>query len=405
MARYLLKKIPIFLLLVILIVFPIPLRGTVPYPIFHKGMTYVTWSKEGFAGLKSDESLKNMAEVGVNCVAIVPTWYQEKYNSLEMAPTERTPSDSSLRHAIRKAREYGMLVMLKPHIDLMDQGDACRSDIGFQKEEDWQIWFSNYAKFINHYARIAEEEKAEFFCVGTELSFAATRTEAWKNDIIPGVRKIFSGQITYAANWDEYQSVGFWDEMDYAGIDAYFPLAKNSNPSYDEIRVGWKRWLGEIEKWQCKIKMPIVFTECGYCSSDSAAMKPWEEAMAGKPNMYRQADCYRALFETFWQKPWFFGVYWWNWNTYSGSGGPNNRRFTPQNKIAAEYIKRWYSQIIDKKMVLADKGGVNTANIEFEERQRLEDLKESQRYGDTEKRIIFEGNLAPKDRQKIDRPR
>ena len=184
----------------------------------------------------------------------------------------------------------------------------------------------------------------EFFCVGTELTFASTRKDYWVNEIIPAVKKVFQGHIMYAANWNEYTGVEFWGAVDYIGIDAYFPLSKKDNPSPEEVKEGWKKWVGEIEAVQRKFSKPVVFTESGYCSADSAARTPWEEAVSGKPNTELQAVCYQALFETFWNKPWFCGVYWWNWNTSTSSGGSANRRFTPQNKLALEYVKMWYGQ-------------------------------------------------------------
>jgi hypothetical protein len=292
-----------------------------------------------------------MAKIGVNFVAIVPTWYQDSYNSLEMKPNDRTPSDSSIRHAIAKAHAENMFVMLKPHIDLIDESGATRSDIGFQRDEDWGAWFSNYEKFIMHYARMAEAEHVEMLCIGTELTFAASRSAEWRNRIIPKVRKAFSGRITYAANWDDYTDVAFWDRLDYIGIDAYFPLAKGASPTTDELREGWRKWAGDIGKWQTSVNKPVIFTECGYVSADTAASKPWEEASSGSANPGLQADCYRVLLEELWDKNWFFGLYWWNWNTYEGSGGPNNKGFTPQNKPAAEYIKEWYAKLVEKSFI------------------------------------------------------
>ena len=318
--------------------------ATLAYPIFHKGMNYVTWSQDGFSGRASDLSIKAMSEIGVKCVAIVPTWYQEKYDSTMIEMTGRTPSDAGIRRAIRKAHEEGMFVMLKPHIDLASDEDNCRSDIGFSSDDKWNKWFENYTKFIVHYAKIAQAENVEFFCIGTELSFAATMTAMWKEKVIPAVRKAFKGQITYAANWDEYANVKFWGLVDYAGIDAYFPLAEKGTPSYEEIRQGWKKWVLDIEEWAAKVRKPVVFTECGYASVNTAAVKPWQENRASQPNPELQADCYKALMEELWNKQWFFGVYWWNWNTYAGSGGPSNRDFTPQNKPASECIKEWYEK-------------------------------------------------------------
>lgn len=328
--------------------------ASLSYPIFQKGMSYVTWSQDGFSDRASDLSIKAMSEIGVKCVAIVPTWYQKEYDSTKMEMTERTPSDAGIRRAIQKAHDEGMFVMLKPHVDLENDEESTRSDIGFHSDDKWKEWFDNYTRFIVHYAKMAESENVEFFCIGTELTFATTQTDMWKNKVIPEVRKVFKGYIIYAANWDAYTEVGFWDELDYVGIDAYFPLAEKGTPQYEELKAGWKKWAKDIGQWAAKVKKPVLFTECGYASVNTAAVRPWQENRASQPNPALQADCYKALLEELWNEPWFFGVYWWNWNTYSGSGGLNNRDFTPQNKPAAECLKEWYKKNIEKNFIVTE---------------------------------------------------
>jgi len=316
---------------------------------FQKGMCYATWSNTGFLSPKSDESLASMSDTGVNCVQIVPTWYQKTYDSTIMTKkANRSPTDKSIIHAIRQAHSTGMAVMLKPHIDLIANDGNYRADIGFSSEEDWEKWCKNYINFITQYAKMAQRENVEYFCVGTELSYASTRTAMWKERIIPAVKKHFEGKITYAANWDNYKNIDFWDELDFAGIDAYFPLCTNDNPTVRELKGAWKKWVDEIEAWQDNNNMPVAFTEVGYCSSDDAAKRPWEEAFSGLPNLKLQANCYEALIQTFSDKTWFCGVYWWKWNTYAGSGGKNHKRFTPQNKPAMNLVKVWYNQSLDE---------------------------------------------------------
>jgi len=385
MISKLVKKVPVSLAISVAFLLAFSLYAiamniaAMPYPVFQKGMSYVTWSREGFTGKKSDESVKSMAEAGINYVAIVATWYQQTYNSVEITPNDRSPSDASVRHVIRLAHELGMAVLLKPHIDLIssNDGSSSRGDIGFVTEEKWKQWCENYVNFITHYAALAKEEGVEAFCVGTELSFASTRTGMWRDVIIPAVRKAYPGRITYASNWDEYNTVEFWGELDYAGVDAYFPLVRKSNPSFEEIKEGWGKWIGELETWQKRVNKPVIFTECGYCSSGNTAKKPWEEAMSGEADMKAQADCYRALFEAFWDKPWFCGVYWWSWNTYPGSGGENHKGFTPQNKLALDCLKEWYAKPVNEKIFAAVKP-VNMADAGLGERMKMAGMLEQE---------------------------
>ena len=368
------------------------------HPVFHKGMSYVTWSKDSFASKYSDESLLNMKNCGVESVGIIATWYQERFDSTKICATDRTPSDSSVRHAIRKAHEYGMKVMLKPHIDLIKDEGSTRSDIGFGTSKDWEKWFANYMSFITHYARMARKEGVEFFCVGTELTFASQEENFWRDSVIKDVRSVFKGQITYAANWDAYKDVKFWDLLDYVGIDAYFPIAQKSNATTEEILSGWKKWLAEIEAFQKRVNKPIIFTESGYCSADSASNRPWEQALKRTaPNVELQKECYKALVETFWDKPWFFGVYWWAWGTYSKSGGENNSSFTPQNKPAMEYLMAVYRSPFERKLTRIAYSETALENSELIDKLTVEARKREARSSSGRGNVAFTGELARKE--------
>jgi len=319
------------------------IHQTIQSPAFQKGMCFVTWSKDKFESTLSDQALAMLKELGVEYVQVNVTQYQEKYNSTKIQATELTPSDSSVRHAISKAHDLGLKVMLKPHIDLIDKEDGTywRADIGFTNEEDWQSWFANYEKMITHYAHMAEKMKVEIFCVGTELAFTSQRTECWKN-VINSVRENFSGKLIYAANWDEYKNVKFWSDLDYAGIDAYFPLTYKKNPSLQDLKEGWKKWVGEIESWQSETQKPVVFTEIGYASTPNAAYEPWKAGEAGNADVEMQANCYRAFFDAVYNKPWLAGVYWWESGPTVYGGGVNNRNYTILNKPAAKILAEQY---------------------------------------------------------------
>lgn len=318
---------------------------TVQPVVPHKGMCYVTWDKDRFATEYSDKALAKLADIGVRYVSICVTQYQEKYNSTKIKPTDKTPSIRSTKHAIKTAHKQGLKVMLKPHIDLIDAHDGTywRADIGFATEENWKKWFRSYEKFIVKYARIADRHDVDIFCVGTELAFTTQKENEWRK-LIQEVRKVFKGKIVYAANWDNYKNIGFWDDLDYVGIDAYFPLSYRPNPSLDELKDGWSKWIYEIEVWQKSINKPVLFTELGYASTKHAPYTPWKGGVMGNPDPDIQARCYKAFFETVWKKPWFAGVYWWKWDTNVRAGGKHNRQFTPQNKPAQEVIEEHYKK-------------------------------------------------------------
>jgi hypothetical protein len=316
---------------------------------FHKGMGYCTWSAEGYLSAYSDESLAQVAEIGTNWTSILVTWYQTNCWSGDIHRTAKTPSDESIIHAIRQARQLGMKVMLKPHLDILDQSDGSwRGEIGCLREEEWEKWFAKYTEYVMHYVDIAKKENVEAFCVGTELSTTATvKGFMWK-DLIKKVRSRYDGILTYAAHWDRYQDIRFWDQLDYVGINAYFPLTQEMDPTYEQLLEGWKEWVSEMEAFQKEVQKPIIFPEIGCASADGAAIRPWEHVQRSEVNLRLQADYYKALVDIFWQKDWFYGLYWWYWGTNVKMGGEYNRGFLPQNKPAQEVIKESYSRPVNR---------------------------------------------------------
>ncbi len=107
--------------------------------------------------------------------------------------------------------------------------------------------------------------------------------EGWKG-IIDRARRAYSGRLTYAANFDQYEGVGFWERLDLIGINAYFPLRERllENPSEDELlaalREGWRGILTGLDAFRHEANVPsypVLFTELGYTARANSTLQPW----------------------------------------------------------------------------------------------------------------------------------
>lgn len=319
-------------------------------PEFQKGMILVAWTPNGYNNESIIKSLEQLRGLGVEWVGLVTTWYQERYNTTDIYPDkEKTPTEESLLYAIRKLHEMKFKVMLKPHLDLADGQGKWRGDITFDSEADWQTWFENYSAFVLKYAGLAAQENVALLCIGTELGQSTIHQPGLWKDLIKKIKEVYPGQLTYAANWDQYDKIDFWGELDYAGIDPYFPLVCTINPKTEELKSAWEDWIKPIEEWQKKIDKPVIFAEAGYKSSKDATDEPWQHTAVGEVDLELQVNCYRAALESFWEKPWFYGIYWWYWGVNPRMGGVLNRGFTPQNKPSQETIREWYQKPVPAK--------------------------------------------------------
>lgn len=315
------------------------------------------------------EEVENSLDVlqgrGCNWISLIPTWYMDcKFsNSLHrdnLKTGAKTYPDYEIINTIKELHKRGFHILLKPHVDIQDS--TWRGEI---KPRDIKTWFNNYQLFISHYASLANENKVELFSVGTELeTMQGEQYREYWISIIQEIRRIYNGPLIYSANWDlrkggGYNNVSFWDFVDYLGIDAYFPLNNNSNPSLENIINGWTNyiekhgsvetsynWIKEIETFQEKHQKPIIFTEIGYPSTDYAAKEPWKPAEeffnnnsnSAVANTINQALCYEAVNYVFSGKPYFHGLFWWGWSPFADAGGYCDTSYTSQNKNTENFL-------------------------------------------------------------------
>ncbi|MEO6346985.1 MAG: glycoside hydrolase, partial [Aquaticitalea sp.] len=251
--------------------------------------------------------------------------------------------EDGIKQYAEELRKKGIKIMLKPQIWVWN--GEFTGFIKMKNEEDWRTLETSYSNFILFYARIAQENKFEILCIGTELeNFIDARPDYWKG-LIKEVKKVYKGKLTYASNWNEYNRTSFWDEIDYIGIDAYFPVDDKQSPTLEASKKGWQIHKAEMKKYSEMHNKPILFTEFGYRSIDYAGRAPWTVDEVDKQvNLESQAMLTQALFEEFWHEDWFAGGFVWKWfHDYDKAGGKDDNRFTPQNKPAEKVIKTFYS--------------------------------------------------------------
>ncbi|MET1258939.1 glycoside hydrolase [Flagellimonas sp. DF-77] len=244
---------------------------------------------------------------------------------------------------IAMLRKNGIKIMLKPQIWVW-RGEFT-GDIKMEKESDWKEFERTYEDFALAYAKLAEETQAEIYCIGTELEdFVSARPEFWKR-LINKIRAVYSGKLTYAANWDEYTRTPFWKDLDYIGVDAYFPLSEARDPTKAQMKAGWQKWKTRLQELSKSHGRKVLFTEFGYRSMDYTAKKPWlVDQNQMRVNLQAQASATAALFEEFWMENWFAGGFVWKWFIHHEDvGGSENNRFTPQNKPAESVIRDFYA--------------------------------------------------------------
>ncbi len=246
------------------------------------------------------------------------------------------------------AKKQGYEIMLKPHVwkrhGAFTGHHAYSGHHTYSNKEDWKAFEISYSKYILDFAALAEKEEVALFCIGTEWeTFVRERPTYWYN-LIQEIKKVYTGKLTYAANWDEYKRVPFWKELDYIGVDAYFPLIADQTPTITQVEYALLEPLNELRIISHANNRPILFTEFGYRSVDFTAKKPWESNREGTVNLLGQENASEAFFKTFWKQDFISGGFIWKWFAdHNNVDGETNNGYTPQNKPVEKVIYKWFA--------------------------------------------------------------
>lgn len=173
-----------------------------------------------------------------------------------------TPSDTSIVRYLQHIKSRGLQVMFYPMLFVDIPGKPWRGRITGNSCDSVRNFFNGefgYNKFILHYANLVKDY-ADAFLIGSEMQdLTKFKDENGRYLAVDELVKL-AGQvkailgdkvkISYAANWGEYHSIDgefymdkLWasKDIDFVGIDAYFPLSDARESQYDvkKIIAGW----------------------------------------------------------------------------------------------------------------------------------------------------------------------
>ncbi|WP_034259058.1 glycoside hydrolase family 113 [Aequorivita capsosiphonis] len=294
------------------------------------------------------KNIESILRIHANYAAIMPFGFIKSLDHPEVVYNQDRQwygeTKKGAKQYVNLLHNNNIKVMMKPQIWVW-RGEFTGL-LKMASEADWLQLEASYKSFIIDYAKLAETEGIEIFCIGTELeTFIEHRPEYWR-ELISEVKTVYKGKLTYAANWDEYKRVSFWDLLDYIGVDAYFPVSESKTPSLGEAKEGWERWKNELKAFSEKENKKILFTEYGYRSVNFSGKKPWKsDREMNSVNLEAQANLLKGLYQSVWEEDWFAGGFLWKWFiAHESVGGSEDNQFSPQNKPAEVIVDNCYSE-------------------------------------------------------------
>ena len=223
------------------------------------------------------EELERLAATGATCVSLQAIYRMERFDSNEVVlhPTS-SPTVESLRRTFRQAKIHGLRMMFFPTINLRDEADNAKWWRGNIRPKDWDTWWKNYTAFNVQLATLAQEGGVEWYSLGTEMASTHPFPDQWRA-LTKGVRKVFSGKLTYSVNFDSHDTFTFGDCLDVIGMNTYDPIAKYDDyPTPDQLRDAWWWIVNKARTLTARFNRPVMITEVGYPSVAHAHVGPWD---------------------------------------------------------------------------------------------------------------------------------
>ncbi|HEX5133463.1 MAG TPA: hypothetical protein VFX92_13390 [Candidatus Krumholzibacteria bacterium] len=300
--------------------------------------------RDGYLSAEADGALARLRDMGVNSVSLTPFSFLRSPGRPAPLPFSSGPgaeNDESIVHAAACARRLGMTVVLKPHIWVRG---GWPGEIAMAGEAEWTAFFASYTTWMRHYALLAEMHGMDVLCVGVEMSKATVGHEREWVRMVAQLRTVYSGAVTYAANWwEEYEEVSFWKDFDYVGIDCYYPLASDTSVTDARLAAAAGDVLDRIEALAARYGRQVLITEVGFASRRASWMAPHDEGNGRDDvDVRAQARCYDAFLGAVSGRTRIQGVYFWKWPSFLADGGPHHDGFTPNGKPAEAVVKRWF---------------------------------------------------------------
>ena len=306
------------LLLFLAVPFTAPAGGELESARAVRGMTIscqtwgIEWGTDSFAA-----ELDELKQLGVNWIAIHPYAWIGRDGSLSWTELDTTNPPEWLARPIREAKARNMSLFIKPHIGYWGSPFSWRGEIDYPDRQEREQFFGDYKRWILQVAECTKDAGA--FAVGTELALLnRPEDEPFWRDLIEAVRKVTKAHLTYAANWDVYKELRFWDALDVVGVQAYFPIAAGETPTDGELSEGWQGVVDELSNFHEQTGKPVVLTELGYNRSLSAAREPWSHVSANRADATSAAELQRRLLRVGLEalapeREWLRGAFLWKW--------------------------------------------------------------------------------------------
>lgn len=268
-----------------------------------KSLVYTDYGSGAYKKSDFEKYLSLLNEYKFNTASLLYTCHAKNINSSDFNCNDyNSPRLDILKERIYILKSKGLKVSLRFYIDLLDKNWRAKL-----KPKDFDLFFKKFEIELVAFSKFAQRNKVDTLLMGSELE-KLTKPEYYKYwiKIIAQIRKVFKGQLSYAANGNlsvyknkEYSWIKFWDRLDFISITYYPPSLKVLETSSDFLK-HHKNSLKDLENFGKKLNQKVVLAEVGFPLAKNGYKKPYEWVWPdGKIDKNEQYKSIKGFIESF----------------------------------------------------------------------------------------------------------
>ena len=263
-------------------------------------LVFTGYNQISYSEKRVNSYLNELKELNINTASFLYTCYTDNIKSHNIdCGTYRTPKLNHLAKAIETAKKRNFQVSVRFYVDIANGTWRCKWD-----PSDKKTLFNNFNQHFKYFSKLIEKRKVDLLVIGSEYCklTGQSNTDYWRT-LVSNIRQNFKGKITYAANGNEYnksyefKSIGFWNSLDYIGINHYHPIPLEYQD--EEILDFQKHKINEYINVAKIENKEIVITEFGFPGYKGARLSPYEWRKKTKSDQKDQAMLYRESLSAF----------------------------------------------------------------------------------------------------------
>jgi len=262
------------------------------------------------------------------------------------AKPEVTPSPGHIVIFLAIAAKAHIRVTLRPVLNenalVTRNPQAWRGSI---EPQNRAAWFRSYNKLLLPYAAAAQAGHAATFVLGTEL-MSLEGAPQWPG-IVRSLKSVYSGQLTYDQNHDEFAANTANPPVPSHNVDAYPQFSLPDTASVARLTSSWNSWLGAHP---LSVRRQLTLSEIGIDAVAGSYYEPWAwRSTKTKPIDTRvQAAWYQAACNSVSAQQIGGGIYWWYVNFDANPAQPRpfeSDRLTFLARPAQQVIRNCFAKL------------------------------------------------------------